>query len=102
MRDGLDLGASTTAPLCAHFIGGLRRLRLFQLQFELLKLDGDLLAFAAEEHAAQLFDDQLQVFDLLGMGVEVLALRNDQGLQGFDIKLIEVGNSGGNHDRIMP
>jgi len=29
-------------------------------------------------------------------------LLNDQGLQGFDVQLIEIGESGGNHDRSMP
>ena len=94
---GLDDG-----PLCVYFIGSLRGLSLFQLQFELLKLNLDLLALRAEEHATQLFDDQLQVFDLLGMGIETLTLRNNQSLQGFDIQLIEVSESGGNHGSSMP
>jgi hypothetical protein len=46
---------------------GLCGLRLFQLQFELLKLDGYLLALGTKHHAAELLNDQLQMFDLLSM-----------------------------------
>jgi hypothetical protein len=42
------------------------------LQLELLNLDRDLLALAAEHHAAKLFDDQFQMFDLLRLRRESL------------------------------
>jgi hypothetical protein len=39
-------------------------LHLLQLKFELVKLQGELLALAPEEHPAQLLHHQLQAFDL--------------------------------------
>ncbi len=38
-----------------------------ELQLELLNLNNDLLTLGSEDHAAQLLDDQLQMFDLPGM-----------------------------------
>jgi hypothetical protein len=59
-------------------------------------------AYLISNHAAKLFDDQLQMFDLLRLRGESLNMDlvplDDQRLQGFDIKLIEVWKSGGNHD----
>jgi hypothetical protein len=46
--------------------GRVNGLHLLQLQFELVKLQGELLALAPEEHPAQLLHHQLQAFDLLG------------------------------------
>jgi len=80
----------------------LLRLCFFELQLELLNLNNDLLALRAEDHAAQLLDDQLQMFNLLSMGVETLTLLDNQYLQCFYIELVEVGKSGSNHDRSMP
>lgn len=42
------------------------RLHLFQLQFELIELDGELLTLAPEKHPTQLLYYQSQMFDLLG------------------------------------
>src|ERR1700728_1510661 len=42
-------------------------LHLFQLKFELVELQRELLALPPEEHAAQLLHHQLQMFDLLCM-----------------------------------
>jgi hypothetical protein len=47
---------------------GVRGLQLFQVKFELLKLNSELLALDAEHPAPQLLDDQLQMFDLLAAG----------------------------------
>jgi hypothetical protein len=84
------------------FSRSLLRLCFFELQLELLNLNNDLLALRAEDHAAQLLDDQLQMFNLLSMGVETLTLLDNQYLQCFYIELVEVGKSGSNHDRSMP
>ncbi len=109
---GLRLGLCC-GRFYACFSGGLRSLQLFQAQFELFKLDGDLLALGPEHHALQLLDDQAQTLDLMAVRGErfqmcrvclptLRMLLDDQRLQGFDIKSIEVGKSGGNHDRSMP
>ena len=42
------------------------RLHLFQVQFELPKLDDDLLALGTEQHPSQLLHLQLEMFDVLG------------------------------------
>jgi hypothetical protein len=108
---GLGLGLSL-GHFYACFSGGLRGLQLFQVQFKLLNLDGDLLTPGPEHHALQLLDDQAQTFDLMALRGErfpmgrvgLLALRmllDHQRLQGFDIELIEIRKIGGNHDRSM-
>ena len=115
---GPGLGRSHNR-LYAHFSGGLRGLQLFQVKFELLKLDGYLLALRAEHHAAQLLDDHLQMFDLLNVRMQFFVLcgerlliggicfallhvlLNDQRLQGFAIKLTKVRQSSSNHAKSM-
>src|ERR1019366_6409651 len=76
------------------FSSSLLRLRLFQLQLELLNLNGYLFALGAKDHATELFDDQLQMFDLLRLRSKRLHMQfmplDDQRLQGFDIEQIEV------------
>ena len=56
---------SRSHSLYSGFPLGLRGLQLFQMKFELLELNNDLLALDAEHPAPQLLDDQLQMFDLL-------------------------------------
>ena len=50
---------------CSRPDGGLNRFHLFQLQFELIELHGELLTLPAEKHATELLHNQLQTFDLL-------------------------------------
>ena len=71
---GLRLGLC-----CGHFYacfsGGLRSLQLFQAQFELFELDGDLLALGPEHHALHLLDDQAQTLDLMALRGEGFQVR---------------------------
>jgi hypothetical protein len=90
---------------------GMDRLHLFQPQFELIELRGELLALPAEKHATELLNDPLQMFYLLcvreQLGLvmsqffEVLLLlfvvRNDQRLQRFDVEYIEIRRSRTHH-----
>ena len=66
---------------------GLRGLQLFQMKFELLKLNNDLLALDAEHPALQLLDDQLQVFDLLTAGTQFLILLGECLAMGLKLSL---------------
>ena len=59
---------------------GLGRLQLFQLQLQLFDLSIQLLRLAAELHAPQLGDQQLQLLDLAAMREQLLMLRKDQRL----------------------
>jgi hypothetical protein len=49
---------SSRSLICLYF---------FELQLELLNLNNDLLTLRAEDHAAQLLDDQLKMLNLLGV-----------------------------------
>ena len=66
---------------------GLRGLQLFQMKFELLKLNNDLLALDAEHPALQLLDDQLQAFDLLAAGAQLLILLGECLAMGLKLSL---------------
>jgi hypothetical protein len=66
---------------------GLRGLQLFQVEFELLQLNHDLLALDAEHPALQLLDDQLQVFDLLAAGAQLLILLGERLAMGLKLSL---------------
>ena len=54
------------------------------MKFELLKLKNDLLALDAEHPALQLLDDQLQVFDLLAAGTQLLDLLGERLAMGIE------------------
>src|ERR1700730_5506182 len=71
---GLRLGLCC-GRFYACFSGGLRSLQLFQAQFELFELDGDLLAPGPEHHALQLLDDQAQTLDLMALRRERFQVR---------------------------
>jgi hypothetical protein len=68
-------------------------------------LGRQLLTLAAKEHLPILLDDQLQVFDLLRVGLllfpQLCVLRCHQRFQSFHIERIEVGQSWANHERSM-
>ena len=53
---------------------GLRGLQLLQMEFKLFELKHHLLALDAEHPALQLLDDQLQVFDVLAAGAQLIVL----------------------------
>ncbi len=85
----------------SDLIGFLRGFQLVEPQFELLQLGGGLLALRAEDLAAQLLDDELQVFDLMRLRRQLPVLLDQQGLQRFDIECIEIGKRSGDHVRSM-
>ena len=66
---------------------GLRRLHLFQMKFELLKLNYNLLALDAEHPALQLLKDKLQVFDLFAAGTQLLILLGECLAMGLELSL---------------
>ena len=45
----------------------------------------------AKVHALQLEDEQLQILDLGGAGIELSLLRQHQRLQGLHVERVEVG-----------
>lgn len=57
------------------------------MKFELLKLKINLLALDAEHPALQLLDDQLQVFDLLAAGTQLLVLLGERLTMGVEFSL---------------
>jgi hypothetical protein len=78
-RQGLALGPRLgrrfgANPVSDRFRRSLRGLQFFQFQFELLQLNDDLLALLTEDGAPQLFNQQLQMFDLVATCVQFLAL----------------------------
>jgi hypothetical protein len=84
----LAVGPGLRLGLCcgrfyACFSGGLRSLQLFQAQFELFELDGDLLAPGPEHHALQLLDDQAQTLDLMALRGEAPNTLPSTGRIGF-------------------
>jgi hypothetical protein len=91
------LGPCSSRALLANFRGRFRRLQFFQLQLKLIDLGRQLLTLAAKEHLPVLLDDQLQMFDLLSVGLllfqQLCVLRRHQCFQGFHIERIEVGQS---------
>jgi len=94
---------------------GMDRLHLFQLQFELIELHGELLALPAEKHATELLNNQPQTFNLLcvrkqlglvlfpllgqrfAMPLSLFVLRDDQRLQRFGVECIEIRKSRTHH-----
>ena len=74
------------------FIGRLRSLQLFELELKLFQLHRLLLALAAEDHAAVLLDDQLQMFDQFCVRLVLLhrraVLGDQQSLQRFNVETI--------------
>jgi hypothetical protein len=60
--------------LDSRFRRGLGGLHVFEFKLKLLELDDDLLALAAEDHAAQLLHHQLQVLDPLAAGAQFISL----------------------------
>jgi hypothetical protein len=65
---------------------GADRLHLFELQLQLLDLALDPLAFRAEQHPAKLGDDQLQVFDLVVVGEQLLVMVEQQRPQSVGVE----------------
>jgi hypothetical protein len=109
---GLGLGLGL-GHFYACFSGGLRGLQFFQVKFELLNLDGDLLTPGPEHHALQLLDDHAQTLDLMALRGErfevcqgclltLPVLLDNQRLQRCNIESIEIWQNSGNHGRSMP
>jgi hypothetical protein len=77
------------------FLSQLLGLQFFQLELKLIELGRQLLTLAAKEHLPVLLDNQLQVFDLLCVRLQLFpqltVLRHDQRFQRFYIEGIEVG-----------
>jgi hypothetical protein len=85
---------------CCRSVFGLACLQFFELEFQLLDLARDLLASRAEHHAAQLSDDQLQMFDLAITVEQLLLLRTQFTLlrydQSFERRSIQCGQISNN------
>ena len=60
------------------------------MKFELLKLNNDLLALDAEHPAPQLLDDQLQMFDLLAAGAQLVDLVGECLAMGIELSLAAI------------
>src|SRR5258708_351792 len=52
----------------------MRCLVIFKLQFHLFQLDDDLLALGTEGHMPELVDHELQMFDSLAAGAQLISL----------------------------
>jgi hypothetical protein len=65
---------------------GADRLHLFELQLQLLDLALDPLALRSEDHPAKLGDDQLQVFDLVVVGEQLLVMVEQQRPQSVGVE----------------
>ena len=86
------------------------RLEIFQPKFQLLDLPCDLLRAAAELHAPQLGQQQLEVLDLgfprqqtLVNGHSLVMLGQEQLQQGFPVKPVQIRKCGGRpHGSLQP
>jgi hypothetical protein len=78
--------------------------QLFELQFQLLDLALDLFRPAPKLHAAELGDQQLQMFDLALSRHQFNMLRQDQCLQRLRLQRVKIRQRDrrGNHVRSMP
>src|ERR1039458_3040161 len=74
-------------PLDSGFHLCLRGLQLFQMKFELLKLNNNLLALDSEHPPPQLLDDQLQMLDLLAARAQFLVLLGECLAMGLKLSL---------------
>ena len=135
LRQRLAPGSRLRFPSRGHAIDSrfhlsLRGLQFFEMEFELFELKNHLLALDAEHPALQLLDDQLQMFDLLAVGAQLLVLlgeclamglelslersqlvfmrsklllmRMDQGQQCLSIQRIKIRQGSAIHERSMP
>src|ERR1700760_4475834 len=63
---------------------GMCRLVVFKLQFHLRELDDYLLALGTEDHMPQLVDHELEMFDPLAAGAQLISLIGERLSMGIE------------------
>ena len=91
--DAWVLAAIALLSVVCSLAFGLACLQLFELELQLLDLARDLLALAAEHHAPQLSDDQLQMFDLAIATEQFFLLCENQSFERRSIQCRQISNN---------
>ena len=90
LRERLALGPclgffSRGDALGSGFELGMCCLVVFKLQFHLLELDDDLLAPGTEDHMPELVDHELEMFDPLAAGAQLISLIGERLSMGIEL-----------------